>query len=91
MDYEFEIRKMEKYAQQIGYECRIEAYGIEMIKSKAGGADIILVGPQIAFAEKQIRETAGTKVPVFVMEMRDYGAQRADVFIEKCRRLLNDK
>ena len=84
------VRKMNGYAQQIGYECRIEAYGLEMVKSKAGGADIILIGPQIRFAEKEIKAAVGD-VPMFVMEMRDYGAQRADVFIEKCRRILGDK
>ncbi len=84
------VRKMNSYAQQIGYECRIEAYGLEMVKAKAAGADIILIGPQIRFAEKQIREAVGN-VPMSVMEMRDYGAQRADVFIETCRRILGDK
>ena len=49
------VKKMEKYAAQIGYECQIEAYGKEMAKTKAPGADIVLIGPQIRFAEKEVR------------------------------------
>ncbi len=85
------VKKMEKYAAQIGYECQIEAYGKEMAKTKAPGADIVLIGPQIRFAEKEVRANVPAEIPMFVMEMRDYGAQRADVFIEKCREILGDK
>ena len=84
------VKQMEKYAASIGYDCTIAAYGKEMAKSKASDADIVLIGPQIKFALEEVKkEIPG--VPVEVKGMQDYGMQKADVFIEKCRERLGDK
>lgn len=84
------VKKMEAYAAGIGYDCAIAAYGKEMAKSKASDADIVLLGPQIKFAYEEVKR-AIPGVPIEVMGMQDYGRQKADVFIEKCREVLGDR
>lgn len=84
------VKKMEKYAADIDYECSIAAYGKDLAKDVAKDADIVLLGPQVAYAEKEIRNEIPDKI-IFQMGMREYGLQQADVFVEKVRELLGDK
>ena len=84
------VKKMEKYASEIGYDCTIAAYGKEMAKKVASDADIVLLGPQIKFAYDEVKKEI-PEVPIEIMGMKEYGMQKADVFVEKCREVLGDK
>lgn len=84
------VKKMEKYAQSIGYDCTISAYGKELAKDKASDADIVLLGPQIRFAYDEIKKEI-PNVPIEVMGMQDYGMQKADLFINRCKEVLGDQ
>ncbi len=85
------VKKMKEYAKEIGYDCEIEAYNQTMAKEKIPGADVVLLGPQIRFAEKNIRKFLPENTPLILMNMREYGTQQADFFVEQVRETLGDK
>ena len=66
--------KLEEEAQKVGVEASIEAIPISDIEKNLNGTDAILLGPQVRFAEKDIKKM----VKVMVIEVQDFGMMRAD-------------
>ena len=50
------VEKMKKAAQEQGVETEIWAVGANEVKANAGKADIILLGPQVRYAQKQLKQ-----------------------------------
>lgn len=84
------VKKMEKYAAETNYECKIEAYGFADAKRVTQDADCILVGPQLKFAFKEVQAMCKEGVPVYLMSMAEYGGMKGDVFVKKARELMGD-
>lgn len=64
------VAKMKSAAQEMNYECSIEAHSIDDVKDYAN-VDIILLGPQVKFQQNKV--TAIVNCPVQVMDMMAYG------------------
>jgi hypothetical protein len=70
--------KLEEEAQKVGVEASIEAIPISDIEKNLDGTDAILLGPQVRFAEKDIKKMVKDTIPVMVIEVQDFGMMRAD-------------
>lgn len=79
-------KRMREAAETMGYECTVNAVGVTRLEEVADQADIILVGPQIRFQAKRIRETASC--PVLDIDMRIYGAMDGKAMMEIVRKEL---
>ncbi len=72
------MKKMEKYAAEKGIaDFSIDATGVGDLK-KAADAEIILLGPQISYQEKNVRKKVGDDKPLAVIPMADYGRGNCD-------------
>lgn len=85
-------KKMLEAAQKEGVELDIHAIAANQLKD-VSGKDIVILGPQLKYAEKNIRaqldETpVGKNVPVYVIEPTDFGMMRGDVVLKKIVALL---
>ena len=70
--------KLEEEAQKVGVEASIEAIPISDIEKNLDGTGAILLGPQVRFAEKDIKKMVKDTIPVMVIEVQDFGMMRAD-------------
>ena len=82
------VEKMKKAAQEQGVETEIWAVGANEVKANAGKADIILLGPQVRYAQKTIEAEAGG-VPVANIEMRDYGTMNGKAVLKQALDIVN--
>ncbi len=82
MSTEMLVKKIIKAADKKGYtgvECA--AFGISELKEQAPGSDIILLGPQIGFREKKVKEMV-PDIPIAVINMADYGLMNGNNIFE---------
>ena len=54
------------------------------------GADILLLGPQIAYAKADAEAAAGD-IPVAVIAMADYGRMNAAKILDDAQEIINNK
>lgn len=73
------VKKMQDVAAAQGIEAEICAGPLNKTLERLdeGGADVLLLGPQIAYARADAEAAAGS-VPVLVIEMVDYGRMNAE-------------
>lgn len=65
------VKAMKKAAEEEGYLCTIQAFSINELNNVKNSADVILLGPQIRYQEKKVKESAAC--PVSSIDMRMYG------------------
>lgn len=83
------VTRMQKAAAELNYPCHIEAYGTTMVDEAAKVADVILLGPQVRFELNNIRNRV--KIPVDVINMRDYGTVNGKAVLDHALKLLGDE
>ena len=49
-------KRMKEAAQKQGYDCDINAYALQKAEEIIPAADVLLVGPQIAFEVERLRK-----------------------------------
>ncbi len=67
------VLKMQDVAKNKGIEAKIWAIGEAQSKDEVPKADIILLGPQIRYLEKKMKERVNNSKPVIVIDMVAYG------------------
>lgn len=68
------VTKMQKEADQRGLEAKIQAVAVEEVKSHLNEANVVLVGPQIRYKLKELKEMAADRnIPVEMIHPADYG------------------
>lgn len=83
------VNRMKAAAAEDGYECEISAYALQHAKDIANGADILLVGPQIAFELDRLKkEYPGKKIEA--IEMMDYGRMDGKKVLAHVKEVLGD-
>lgn len=70
------VQKMQAEAKAQGLDVNISAGPLNNALEKIDTADVLLLGPQIAYAKKDAEAAAGSK-PVLVIAMTDYGRMNA--------------
>lgn len=81
------VRNMQKAAQELGVDCSIEAKSLTQAKKELDDADVILLGPQIGYELKTVKELAG-KTPSQVIDMKDYGAMDGKKVLRTAYKLM---
>jgi PTS system cellobiose-specific IIB component len=66
------MMKMRKAAEQQGIDIQVDAHGVGSVERYGINSDVILIGPQVSYTEKEVQKQFLTK-PVAVIPMRDYG------------------
>ncbi|CAI6190862.1 PTS sugar transporter subunit IIB [Escherichia coli] len=57
-------------------------------KIKNNEVDVVLLGPQVRFQKPEIEAVAQGKMPVAVIEMKDYGTMNGQAVLEFAMKLL---
>ena len=82
------VQRMRENAAQIGYECQVDAYPIADAKRVAADADIVLLGPQVRFKQKQVESEV--PCPVEPIDMVAYGMMDGAEVIKRVKELLGE-
>ncbi|SPN75129.1 PTS sugar transporter subunit IIB [Brochothrix thermosphacta] len=76
------VNKMKAYADEVGVEVSIEALSISEASKKIDTADIVMLGPQVRYQKPQVDEMVAGRIPVLVIEMKDYGMINGKAVLE---------
>lgn len=83
------VNKMRAAAKDSGYECEINAYALQKANEIIPTADILLVGPQIAFELDRLQREYPDK-QIEAIEMMDYGRMDGKKVLEHVKAVLGD-
>jgi PTS system cellobiose-specific IIB component len=83
------IEKIEKAGVSQSIEAAVEARPVEDIKEYVLDKDVILLGPQVRFKEKQIRALVEEKIPVSVIDMTAYGTMNGEKVLQQALSLTD--
>ncbi|TDW26100.1 PTS system cellobiose-specific IIB component [Breznakia blatticola] len=81
-------KKIAEEAKRRNIELIVNAASVSRIESFVKDNDIIVLGPQVRFASKKI-EKEYPDIPVYVIEMADFGMMRADNVLDNILRVLS--
>ncbi|EEP89472.1 Phosphotransferase system cellobiose-specific component IIB [Yersinia kristensenii ATCC 33638] len=73
---------MQDHAKSIGLEVDIEALSISDAKDKVGSIDIVMLGPQVRYQKAEVEEVVNGRIPVLVIDMKDYGSMNGKAVLE---------
>ena len=79
------VNQMKKSMKEQGKKYEIKAVAYDAAYEYYDSADVILVGPQIALYEDEIRESS--KKPVEVIDSQSYGRYRGDEVLLEAEKL----
>lgn len=82
------IEKIEKAGTEQSITTQVDARPVEDIKDYLSDKDVILLGPQVRFKEKQIRELVADKIPVSVIDMSAYGTMNGEKVLQQALSLV---
>ena len=85
------VNKMKEAAAKKGkadaYD--IHAYGLSETGTYAPDSDVILLGPQVRYAERQLRQQYPGK-KIVSMDMRYYGTMNGKAILEQAEQMLEE-
>lgn len=82
------VQKMQKEAASRGQDVTIEARPMNEAMDHLNEADILLLGPQIAYAKGDFEKAVEGRIPVTVIPMVDYGRMNAAKILDDVAALL---
>ncbi|EAE1341166.1 PTS sugar transporter subunit IIB [Listeria monocytogenes] len=77
------VIKMKAHATSIGEEIEIEALPVSEASSVVDKMDIVMLGPQVRYQKPQVDELVQGRIPVIVIDMKDYGMLNGKAVLEK--------
>ncbi|MCT1575479.1 PTS sugar transporter subunit IIB [Oceanobacillus kimchii] len=84
------VKKMEIAAKENKLEVEIDAIPESQLKNHLTDLDVVLIGPQVRYLEKKIRELVEPKgVKVAVIDQMAYGLVQGDKVLEQAINLKN--
>jgi len=83
------VQKMQKKAEELGYEAEIKAEPFQLGSQSIPEADVVLLGPQVRFELKKLREKFPDK-PTDVIDMMAYGMCDGAKILDQARKLMGD-
>lgn len=87
MSTSFMVEKMKKAAKSREIEVEISAIPDAKAIEYVGKVDLVLLGPQVRYLEKNIKELFD-KTPVSVIDMVSYGTMNGEKVLEDALKLL---
>lgn len=79
--------KLEAEAKKLGIEAEVAAIPMGEMAGNMDDADAFLLGPQVRFAESDVKSKANGK-PVMVIAPQDFGMMRADKVMKDLLELM---
>ncbi|RYL94957.1 PTS sugar transporter subunit IIB [Sporolactobacillus sp. THM7-4] len=85
------VKNMEKAAAKKGIKAKIWAVPEVEIENEKDHVDVILLGPQVSFLEKEVKAMVDDKIPVSVINMIDYGRMNGEAVLNQALKLIGGK
>lgn len=83
------MKKMEKYWKEAGEELEIKAVGLSEYEDVYEKYDIVMVGPQVSYRLKEIKENTG--LPCDKIESYDYAIANCPNIMKLAKKLYAEK
>ena len=83
------VTKMQKAAEEQGYECEIKAQPFRIDLPEIPEADVVLLGPQVRFNLKAVKEKYPDK-KADVIDMMAYGMCDGAKILAQAKKLIGD-
>ena len=85
------VKKMQEAADNNGEDFQIYAVGLAQADSeiKTGNVDVVLVGPQVRFKEKEFKDKYEPDVKVSVIDTVDYGMVNGEKVFNYAKGLID--
>lgn len=84
------VQKMRKEAAAEDVDATIDAVPLGKAIDKAVEYDVVMLGPQISYAKKDVEDAVDGKVPVRVIAMADYGRMNAKKIIADATKAIEE-
>lgn len=81
------VQRMEKAAAEQGLDVEITAFGLTVAEKEIDNWDVVMLGPQVRHNLKQLT-ARGSKTPIEVIDMRDYGLMNGANVLAKAIELI---
>ena len=83
------VTKMNSVAKEKGIELEIFALPVGEASTVIDEVDIVLLGPQVRFQKGLVDNLVKGRIPVEVIEMRDYGTMNGKAVLERALEIMN--
>lgn len=83
------MKKMQKWAADKEIDLEVKAFGVGEYGAHYTEYDCILLGPQISYKEKEIRQLVSGK-PVEIIKSFDYAVGNVDNIMNQVNKILNN-
>ena len=80
------MTRMQKYAEEHGFDLAIDACGASVCQDHAPAYDILLLGPQVAYMKSGI--TNKVAIPVASIQPQDYAMTRCENIFKQVDEIL---
>lgn len=84
------MTRMQEEADKRGIEVSVTAGPEKDVENRMGTFDVLLLGPQVRYALVNIQKICEGKVPVKVIDMRDYGMMNGVKVLDQALKLYQD-
>lgn len=82
------IKKIEEAGKAKDIEAVVDAQPVENVKNYVEDKEVILLGPQVRFKEKQIKSLVEDRIPVAVIDMAAYGMMNGENVLQQAISLV---
>lgn len=82
------VEKMKSAANKQDLTISIDACGEGVIEEYLP-VDVVMLGPQMGHAEADVKEKAGSNIPVHVIDMMDYGMMDGEKVLKTALNLMD--
>ena len=83
------VSKMRNSAKEKGIEVEIDALPVAEASTVVDNVDIVLLGPQVRFQKGNVEKLVKGRIPVEVMDMRQYGMMNGEAILEDALQKIN--
>ncbi|QGS36066.1 PTS sugar transporter subunit IIB [Aerococcus viridans] len=83
------VTKMRNSAKEKGIEVEIDALPVAEASKAVDNVDIVLLGPQVRFQKETVEKLVKGRIPVEVMDMRQYGMMNGEAILEDALQKIN--
>ena len=84
------VQKMQTAAKEQGLEVGIEAKSVTEAAKVIDNVDVLLLGPQVGYQKGEMETLAAGRIPVEVINMRDYGTMNGKKVLAHALELIGE-
>ena len=84
------VQKMQTAAKEQGLEVGIEAKSVTEAAKVIDNVDVLLLGPQVGYKKGEMETLAAGRIPVEVIDMRDYGTMNGKKVLAHALELIGE-